>query len=187
MKDPKNRLIQAVCSLLENGLTPENLTTRTIAEEAGLAHGLINYHFGSKDRLLAESIEYLVDQSSLTLPQNDYQVSSLRERILTLLMTYLQLGFQNRPLLAFRVKQDLNQAGLTLIKKLLPILREYLGDQKREEELFILASQLVQPLQLYFLHPETLEMELGWELKDPRDAELFLETLIKNAGIGGSL
>lgn len=176
-------MIQAVCALLEKGKTPEELTTRNIAEEAGLAHGLINYHFGSKDNLLAEAINFLVDQSSLNFPQKEYQVSTLRERVLTLLMTYLQLGFQNRSLLAFRVKQDLHQAGLTLIKKLLPVLRESLGSHKREEDLFILASQLVQPVQLFFLHPEIVDKELGWSLEDPEKGKVFLETLLRNVGI----
>lgn len=36
---------------------PPALSTRRIAEEAGQAHGLIRYHFGSLDDLLAQALE----------------------------------------------------------------------------------------------------------------------------------
>lgn len=39
------------------------LTYRAIASEAGLSHSLVRYHFGSRDLLIAQALDYSVDQS----------------------------------------------------------------------------------------------------------------------------
>lgn len=38
------------------------VTTRAVAEEAGLKHGLVHYYFGSMDELLTQTLERFVDQ-----------------------------------------------------------------------------------------------------------------------------
>lgn len=45
----------------ERGL--RNVTYRAVAEEAGVAHGLVRHHFGSRDALVAETVRYAVDRS----------------------------------------------------------------------------------------------------------------------------
>ena len=59
--DVKERIIRATVSLIENsdGFV-ENITLRAIAQEADIAVGLINYHFGTKQNL----IEICVQRSS---------------------------------------------------------------------------------------------------------------------------
>lgn len=38
------------------------VTTRAVAEEAGVKHGLVHYYFGSMDELLTQTLERFVDQ-----------------------------------------------------------------------------------------------------------------------------
>jgi AcrR family transcriptional regulator len=38
------------------------VTTRAVAEEAGVKHGLVHYYFGSMDKLLTQTLERFVDQ-----------------------------------------------------------------------------------------------------------------------------
>lgn len=38
------------------------VTTRAVAEEAGIKHGLVHYYFGSMDELLTQTLERFVDQ-----------------------------------------------------------------------------------------------------------------------------
>jgi AcrR family transcriptional regulator len=38
------------------------VTTRAVAEEAGVRHGLVHYYFGSMDELLTQTLERFVDQ-----------------------------------------------------------------------------------------------------------------------------
>lgn len=39
------------------------LTYRAVASEAGVSHGLVRHHFGTRDRLIAEAMDYAIDQS----------------------------------------------------------------------------------------------------------------------------
>ena len=53
MSDIKELLIgQTIALIKESDGKPESITARAIAQRSGVALGLINYHFGSKDNLL---------------------------------------------------------------------------------------------------------------------------------------
>lgn len=55
------QLIQAtIRSIARHGLS--DTTMATVAREAGLSQGIINLHFKSKDRLLLETLKYVVDE-----------------------------------------------------------------------------------------------------------------------------
>ena len=51
--DNKEAIIQATIKLIEeNGEHLEEITVRDICKNAGVGLGLVNYHFGSKDKLI---------------------------------------------------------------------------------------------------------------------------------------
>ena len=57
----KTQLIKAtIRSIAKNGLSVTTMST--VANEAGLSQGIINLHFQSKDRLLEETLRYVVDE-----------------------------------------------------------------------------------------------------------------------------
>lgn len=39
------------------------LTNRAVAEEAGVTHGLVSHHFGSRDALIAHALQYVLERS----------------------------------------------------------------------------------------------------------------------------
>ena len=39
------------------------VTNRVVAEEAGVTHGLVSHHFGTRDALVAEALKYVLDRS----------------------------------------------------------------------------------------------------------------------------
>jgi AcrR family transcriptional regulator len=51
----------AIAVVARSGL--RNLTYRAVAAEAGVAHGLVRHHFGSRDMLIEEALHYSVTQS----------------------------------------------------------------------------------------------------------------------------
>ncbi len=51
----------AIAVVARSGL--RNLTYRAVAGEAGVAHGLVRHHFGSRDTLIKEALHYSVTQS----------------------------------------------------------------------------------------------------------------------------
>lgn len=64
VKDASGRsaLLRAtVVVVAEGGLRA--LTYRAVAAEAGVSHGLVRHHFGTRDQLIAEAMEYAIDES----------------------------------------------------------------------------------------------------------------------------
>ena len=60
-KERKVQLIKAtIRSIAKRGLS--ETTTATVAKEAGLSQGIINLHFQSKERLLEETLHFVVDE-----------------------------------------------------------------------------------------------------------------------------
>ena len=56
----REKLLQAARRLLEEGVPPDELTTRRLTAEAGVNLSMINYCFHSKDALLKAAVDEIV-------------------------------------------------------------------------------------------------------------------------------
>ncbi len=60
--DHKEAMIQAAISLIrEKGDRLDDITVREICKRAGVGLGLLNYHFGNKDRLIEQCVEQMIN------------------------------------------------------------------------------------------------------------------------------
>ncbi len=60
--DHKEAIIRATIELLEeNGEHLEEITVREICKRAGVGLGLLNYHFGNKDKLIEQCVERMIN------------------------------------------------------------------------------------------------------------------------------
>ena len=64
MKDVSGRtaLLRATIVVVGGGGL-RALTYRAVAAEAGVSHGLVRHHFGTRDQLIAEAMEFAIDES----------------------------------------------------------------------------------------------------------------------------
>ena len=60
--DSKEAIIKAATELIEErGERLGSVTVREIGKRAGVGLGLINYHFGNKDELIAQCVEKIIN------------------------------------------------------------------------------------------------------------------------------
>lgn len=60
--DNKEAIIQATIELIEeNGKHLDEITVREICKKAGVGLGLVNYHFGNKDKLIEQCVERMIN------------------------------------------------------------------------------------------------------------------------------
>ncbi len=60
--DSKEGIMQAAMELIEeNGEHLEEITVREICKRAGVGLGLVNYHFGNKDKLIEQCVERMIN------------------------------------------------------------------------------------------------------------------------------
>ncbi|WP_232496881.1 TetR/AcrR family transcriptional regulator [Agromyces humatus] len=64
MSDSPGRqsLLRATITVVARGGL-RDLTYRAVAAEAGVSHGLVRHHFGTRDALIAEALEFAVEES----------------------------------------------------------------------------------------------------------------------------
>jgi AcrR family transcriptional regulator len=55
-------LLRATITVVARGGL-RDLTYRAVAAEAGVSHGLVRHHFGSRDQLIAATLEFAVEES----------------------------------------------------------------------------------------------------------------------------
>lgn len=60
--DGRTALLRATIVVVARGGL-RALTYRAVAAEAGVSHGLVRHHFGSRDQLIAEAMEFAIDES----------------------------------------------------------------------------------------------------------------------------
>lgn len=58
----RDALLRATVVVVANGGL-RALTYRAVAAEAGVSHGLVRHHFGNRDRLVAEAMDYAIGES----------------------------------------------------------------------------------------------------------------------------
>lgn len=60
--DSKEAIMAAAIGLIEeNGENLEEITVREICKRAGVGLGLVNYHFGNKDKLIEQCVERIIN------------------------------------------------------------------------------------------------------------------------------
>lgn len=136
----RDRILAIAVQRLKEGEADE-LTMRTIADDAGVGLGLINYHFGSKRDLLLAAAEELLGRGweqeqgdSLADPRLDAETRirrTLRERMRAL---------EAEPSVARWLAQEELVAGdLDGARAFMIPLRELLGAERTDLELRLLA------------------------------------------------
>ncbi len=180
-QETKSHLIATTQALLEQGVDPDRLTVRQIAQEAGVGLGLINYHFGTKDNLLFEAIGANMQEVAAEMYQpENYAHFPPRERLRELLQRTGEIGMRYPKLFDVGIRHSLVRGDVSIVQMVLPLLREIYGTQKDELTLRMIAFQLITSIQAAFLQREHLGLYMGINVNNPAGREQLIDILIDN-------
>lgn len=180
----RQEILKATLKILEaEGF--RKLTVRKIAAEASANVAAVNYHFGSKDRVVFEALQSLRAQFGEAFACLRAADRPPRERLVAFMTAYCDTVFDYPNLVKAFINQTLNvdiqqdyesfvrREGLALITQ---TLAEILPD--REETLRMKAFQMMSSLVLILLVGKDSGPVIGLDFSDPQVRAQYIQTIV---------
>lgn len=175
----KNQMIEAAIELIEQSDgNIKSVTSRMIAEKAGVGLGLINYHFGSKDNLITECVQRIIGRL-VEDSRVERKYATDRERFTAWAVGLMDFIFDHPALCRISILNDLenytiNSNSIYTQDKVIQILEGVVSEKNKHMLAFIIVS-LVQTT---FLGQKAVGKQLGYDFTKPEDRAAYVNRLI---------
>lgn len=174
------RIKTATREILDECGDAESITVRQIAQRAGVGVGLINYHFGSKGRLLQQIVTERIEQLAQELADRREPGLSPERKLSGMMKTLFTFGAEYKTLMQVLIRESFESGNMDAAMAIVPLLRDILGPEADEMRLRIMALQILQPIQVSCLAPEKLNLYCGINLENAAQRDKFVDSLIGN-------
>lgn len=177
--DVKNHIIEVTTELIEqyNG-NIKDITARMIAAKADIGLGLINYHFGSKENLITECVQRIIEKV-VTGFQMTKQYETDKERLTDCATYVFNFLFEHSAISRISILGDLQnytkncnsvltQRGFSLS------LKNGISNEDKSMFVFILTAAM----QAAFLGSETVKQLLGVDFTKTEDRAAYISKLV---------
>ncbi len=177
----KNHIIEITTDLLKeyNGDT-KKITSRLIAERADIGLGSINYFFGSKENLITECVQRIINKvlTEFTPEITDFTKTdglSDKTRLISWASQTFDFLFENQAIANISILSDMqnylaNSNSVYTQKGFVFAIR----DKKNEEAKKLLVFILVSAMQVAFLAKNIAKEILGYDLYSKAERDLFI-------------
>ena len=176
---PRERIRSAAKELLLEKNDIESITVRQIANRANVGVGLVNYHFSSKDALLAEVVSERMNEI-IRYDLDNADGLSPKEKLQTILIQLFDMGAEYLPLLQFLIRKEIEDGNMDTALELVPFLRSAFGSDTDEMKLRVLALQILFPLQMTCISPEKFKLYSGIDVLNGEERKKYVIQLIDN-------
>lgn len=181
----KNRIIEITTELLKeyNGDT-KKITSRLIAEKADIGLGSINYFFGSKENLITECIQRIINKMlvGFTPDMTDFTKTdglTDKTRLISWAVQTFDFLFDNQAIAAISILNDMQnylancnsvytQRGFSFA----------IRNNPNEGCKKLLAFILVSAMQTAFLAKDIAKELLGYNLYSKKERDLFITNTV---------
>lgn len=178
-KGVKEHIIEVTTDLiLQYEGDTDRITARMIAGKADIALGLINYHFGSKENLIAECVQRIFGKvvSSFQMTQT-YETD--QERLTAWAVSVFDFLYTHSAMSHISILGDLQAytprcSSVLTQRGFLFALKNDIADGDRA----ILAFTLLSAMQTAFLGGQTAGMLLGFDLTVPEGRAAYVTKLV---------
>ncbi len=183
-KAVKERILRAALELIREEAAFEKVSMRRVAEKAGVAVSMVNYHFQTKqnliDRAVQEFVGSVIEDST---PGESEAHANPVEEMRAHLRGAAEFVAGNpgisrvsifRDLQAGELGDNSSQVAETVFRQLKPIFE----DRKSEQELRVMAQLQVAAVQQLFLRAEVNRELTGLDFYDDHDRQILLDIVI---------
>ncbi|MEL7658342.1 MAG: TetR/AcrR family transcriptional regulator [Bacillota bacterium] len=183
--ETKKMLLNTTIELLHSSGTPEEITARQIAAKAEVNLALINYYYGSKEALINQAIDHILQIAAADWKNTDDDTLPPKERIKQMLINLSDIVFKYSNFTKHSIRYEIQENEITLPYYILPFIKSYYGNKKSEFELKLIAFQLIATLQLIFLKSDEFFRYSGENISDKKNRDEIIKMqidLILNGG-----
>lgn len=175
----KNRIIEVTTELIEqhNGNT-KGITARMIAAKADVGLGLINYHFGSKEKLITECVQRIIGGVVAGFHmEQEFQTD--KERLAAWATYVFDFLFEHFAISRVSILGDLqdytgNCNSVLTQQGFLLSLKDGISNKDKAMFVFILTAAM----QAAFLGNETVKQLLGYDFTKNEDRAAYIGKLV---------
>lgn len=184
-EEVKETIITVATELIEqSGGDIKAITARAIADKSGVALGLINYHFESKENLIAVCVQRIINKVLMCFSpdKKDYCENdglTDRERLISFAQQTFDFMYDNYAIVKISVLSDfkdyqpksnsvLTQMGFRLA------IRSNISENKKQ----LIAFSLASIMQTAFLSGENSKEITGYNLAEKSERDLFISDTV---------
>ena len=176
MKDIKQKIIRDTIRLIEgkgSGLT--DITVRDICREAGISVSQVNYHFQTKENLIAKCVQVLIgdviagfDKDAETVSASS-SVEKLRRMLSrTFYFLYHNENISRISILTDHQKPDLGDNTAQTIRAYRPLVEAALKERNNSDDPGMITTMIILDFQGTFLRTDVIRQDLGVNLRDDK-------------------
>ncbi len=188
MKDKrkvKETIINATTELIEqSGGEVKNITARAIADKSGVALGLINYHFESKENLIAICVQVIINKVLMNFAPDKKDYTELdgltdKQRLISFAQQTFDFLFDNYSIVKISIISDFKdykpicnsvytQMGFRLA------LRGNIPENRKQ----LITFSLTSVMQTAFLSGENSKHITGYNLFEKTERDMFVSDTV---------
>lgn len=184
-EEVKETIINAATELIEqSGGDIKTITARSIAEKSGVALGLINYHFESKENLIAVCVQRIINKVLMRFSPDkiDYFENdglTDKERLISFAQQTFDFLYENYSIVKISIMSDFknyqpqSNSALTQLGFRLAIRSNIHENQKR-----LIAFSLASIMQTAFLSEKYSEIITGYNLSVKTERDRFISDTV---------
>ncbi|QUI23415.1 TetR family transcriptional regulator [Vallitalea pronyensis] len=171
----KDQILNAVIELIDEVDLIERITSRKIAEKAGVNLALINYYYQSKDNLINQAVSYKMELITRQMSNAYSDVDSPYQQLIGLLLSSADLSFKYNKFFKVAVETEMRNGYRNSLDLVMPLLKEIFNNTDKEE-LRIIAMQLMIPFHQIIMYPDLYSKYLETDFFDKSKRD---DTIIK--------
>jgi AcrR family transcriptional regulator len=176
----KEKLVDATFALMEEADDPLNVTSRQIAERAGVKPSMINYCFGSRENLIYQTfqkqyLDFLKEEPIAELIASDISPKELLKKLHFIVAKCLvenpKFTKAISPFVLF--ERDLSKESFSF-----PYVKKHYAGRKTDRECRLIAYELSSMMQLIICRKEDIKRDFGIDLDNAKELKKYIDMRI---------